>query len=162
MLTPDMSSSSGHFDVVQKGNLAIILQFLAPPTDTVSLVCCGGFENIIRINSESKRHLRLFWLSEHFANFDCFEIWPCCKQERSDPVVSKKYVWLRNSDTIKFNLSNFFPWNKNSMRFRTMLYCSVRIVFGTFSTIMDSAKLCPSSLFTVSFFCHRLHPLPVP
>ena len=50
--TPDMCSASEHFNTVQKGNLAIDLQFSTPPTHAVSLVCYGEFENIIQIDGE--------------------------------------------------------------------------------------------------------------
>ncbi len=43
-LTPDMCGSSPHFNVVQKGNLAIEIQFTAAPTAAVSVVCYGEFE----------------------------------------------------------------------------------------------------------------------
>ncbi|XP_046863292.1 uncharacterized protein F54H12.2-like [Xenia sp. Carnegie-2017] len=48
--TSDMCSASEHFNTVQKGNLAIDLQFSTPPTHAVSLVCYGEFENIIQID----------------------------------------------------------------------------------------------------------------
>ena len=38
-LTPDMCGSSPHFNVVQKGNLAIDIQFTTAPTDAESAVC---------------------------------------------------------------------------------------------------------------------------
>ena len=44
-LTPDMCGASPHFNVVQKGNLAIDIQFSRAPTVTVCLVCYGEFEN---------------------------------------------------------------------------------------------------------------------
>ena len=49
-LTPDGCGSS--FNVVQKGNLAIDIQFSVPLPAAVSLVCYGEFENIIHIDSE--------------------------------------------------------------------------------------------------------------
>ncbi|CAB4012891.1 uncharacterized protein F54H12.2-like [Paramuricea clavata] len=51
-LTPDMCGASPHFNVVQKGNLAIDIQFSRAPTVAVSLVCYGDFENTIHIDSE--------------------------------------------------------------------------------------------------------------
>ena len=51
-LTPDMCGSSDHFNVVQRGNLALILKFTTAPTAAVSLVCYAEFENTIRIDSE--------------------------------------------------------------------------------------------------------------
>ena len=51
-LTPDMCGSSDHFNVVQRGNLAVNIKFSTAPTDAVSLVCYGEFENTIHINSE--------------------------------------------------------------------------------------------------------------
>jgi hypothetical protein len=51
-LTPDMCGSSPHFNVVQKGNLAIEIQFGTAPTGVVSVVCYGEFENTIHIDSE--------------------------------------------------------------------------------------------------------------
>ena len=42
-LTPDMCGSSPHFNVVQKGNLAIDIQFSAAAV--VSVVCYGELEN---------------------------------------------------------------------------------------------------------------------
>ena len=49
-LTLDMCGSSPHFNVVQKGNLAIDVQFTAAPAAAVSVVCYGEFENIIHID----------------------------------------------------------------------------------------------------------------
>ncbi len=51
-LTPDMCGASPHFNVVQKGNLVIDIQFSRAPTVAVSLVCYGDFKNTIRIDSE--------------------------------------------------------------------------------------------------------------
>ena len=51
-LTPDMCGSSDHFNVVQRGNLALNLKFTAALTAAVSLVCYGEFENTIHIDSE--------------------------------------------------------------------------------------------------------------
>ena len=51
-LTPDMCGSSDHFNVVQRGNLALILKFTTAPTAAVSLVCYAEFENTIHIDSE--------------------------------------------------------------------------------------------------------------
>ncbi len=51
-LTPDMCGSSPHFNVVQKGNLTIEIQFATAPTAAVSVVCYGEFENTIHIDSE--------------------------------------------------------------------------------------------------------------
>ena len=51
-LTPDMCGSSDHFNVVQRGNLALNLKFTNAPTAAVSLVCYGEFENTIHIDSE--------------------------------------------------------------------------------------------------------------
>ena len=51
-LTPDMCGSYPHFNVVQKGNLAIEIQFTTAPTAAVSVVCYGEFENTIHIDSE--------------------------------------------------------------------------------------------------------------
>ena len=51
-LTPDMCGSSDHFNVVQRGNLAVDIKFSNAPTDAVSLVCYGEFENTIHIDSE--------------------------------------------------------------------------------------------------------------
>ena len=50
--TPDMCGSSDHFNVVQRGNLAVDIKFSTAPTDAVSLVCYGEFENTIDIDSE--------------------------------------------------------------------------------------------------------------
>ena len=41
-----------HFNVVQRGNLAVDIKFSTAPTDAVSLVCYGEFENTIHIDSE--------------------------------------------------------------------------------------------------------------
>ena len=49
-LTPDMCGSSDHFNVVQRGNLA--LNLTTAPTAAVRLVCYGEFENTIHIDSE--------------------------------------------------------------------------------------------------------------
>ena len=49
-LTPDMCGSSAHFNVVQKGNLAIEIQFA--PANAVSVVCYREFENTIHVDSE--------------------------------------------------------------------------------------------------------------
>ena len=51
-LSPDMCGSSGHFNVVQRGNLAVDIKFSTAPTVAVSLVCYGEFENTIHIDSE--------------------------------------------------------------------------------------------------------------
>ena len=51
-LTPDMCGFSDHFNVVQRGNLALNLKFTTAPTAAVSLVCYGQFENTIHIDSE--------------------------------------------------------------------------------------------------------------
>ena len=51
-LTPDMCGSSNHFNVVQRRNLAVDVKFSSAPTDAVSLMCYGEFENIINIDSE--------------------------------------------------------------------------------------------------------------
>ena len=51
-LTPDMCGASPHFNVVQKGNMAIDIQFSRAPTAAVSLMCYGDFENTINIDSE--------------------------------------------------------------------------------------------------------------
>ena len=51
-LTPDMCGSSVHFNVVQRGNLALNLKFTTAPTAAVSLVCYAEFENTIHIDSE--------------------------------------------------------------------------------------------------------------
>ena len=51
-LTPDMCGSSHHFNLVQKGNLSIDIQFSAAPAQAISLVCYGEFENLIQIDSE--------------------------------------------------------------------------------------------------------------
>ena len=51
-LTPDMCSSSPHFNLVQKGTLSIEIQFSVAPEHAVSLVCYGDFENLIQIDSE--------------------------------------------------------------------------------------------------------------
>ena len=51
-LTADMCGSSPHFNVVQRGNLAVDIKFSAAPTTAVSLVCYGEFENLIQIDSE--------------------------------------------------------------------------------------------------------------
>ena len=51
-LTPDMCGSSDHFNVVQRGNLALNIKFTTAPTAAVSLVCYGEFENTIHIDSE--------------------------------------------------------------------------------------------------------------
>jgi hypothetical protein len=48
-LTPDMCGASPYFNVVQKGNLAIDIQFSAA---AVSLVCYREFENTVHIDSE--------------------------------------------------------------------------------------------------------------
>ena len=51
-LTPDMCGSSDHFNVVQRGNLAVDINFTTAPTAAVSLMCCGEFNNTIHIDSE--------------------------------------------------------------------------------------------------------------
>ena len=51
-LSPDMCGSFGHFNVVQRGNLAVDIKFSTAPTVAVSLVCYGEFENTIHIDSE--------------------------------------------------------------------------------------------------------------
>ena len=50
--TPDMCGSSNHFNVVQRGNLAVDIKFTTAPAAAVSLVCYGEFENTIHIDSE--------------------------------------------------------------------------------------------------------------
>jgi hypothetical protein len=47
-----MCGASPHFNVVQKGNLAIDIQFSVAPAAAVSLVCYGEFENTAHIDSE--------------------------------------------------------------------------------------------------------------
>ena len=42
-LTPDMCGSSPHFNVVQKGNLTIEIQFATAPAAAVSVVCYREF-----------------------------------------------------------------------------------------------------------------------
>ena len=51
-LTPDMCGSSPHFNVVQKGNLAIDIQLTTAPTDAASVVCYREFENTVHIDSD--------------------------------------------------------------------------------------------------------------
>ena len=51
-LTPDMCGSSDHFNVVQRGNLALNLKFTTAPAAAVSRVCYAEFENTIHIDSE--------------------------------------------------------------------------------------------------------------
>ena len=51
-LTSDMCGSSPHFNVVQRGNLAVDIKFSTAPTDAVRLVCYGELENTIHIDSE--------------------------------------------------------------------------------------------------------------
>ena len=51
-LTPDMCGSSPHFNVVQKGNLAIDIQFTTAPTNAASVICYGEFENTIHVDSD--------------------------------------------------------------------------------------------------------------
>ena len=51
-LTADMCGSSPHFNVVQRGNLALDIKFSTAPGAAVSLVCYGEFENLIQIDSE--------------------------------------------------------------------------------------------------------------
>jgi hypothetical protein len=51
-LTLDMCGASGHFNVIQKGNLAIDIQFSAAPAAAASLVCYGEFENTVHNDSE--------------------------------------------------------------------------------------------------------------
>jgi len=51
-MTPDMCGSSPHFNAVQRGNFAVDIKFSAPPTEAVSLVCYGEFENTIQIDAE--------------------------------------------------------------------------------------------------------------
>ena len=51
-LTPDMCGASDHFNVIQKGNLAIDIQFSVAPAAAASLVCYGEFENTVHIDSE--------------------------------------------------------------------------------------------------------------
>jgi hypothetical protein len=52
-LTPDMGGASPHFNVVQKENLAIDIQFSVAPAAAVSLVCYREFENTVHIDSET-------------------------------------------------------------------------------------------------------------
>ena len=51
-LTSDMCGSSAHFNVMQKGNLAIDIQFTTAPTAAASVVCYGEFENTIHVDSD--------------------------------------------------------------------------------------------------------------
>ena len=51
-LSPDMCGSSPHFNVVQKGNLAIDIQFATAPTNAASVICYGEFENTIHVDSD--------------------------------------------------------------------------------------------------------------
>ena len=51
-LTPDMCSSAAHFNMIQRGNLAVDIRFSNAPAAAASLVCYGEFENTIHIDSE--------------------------------------------------------------------------------------------------------------
>ena len=51
-VTPDMCGSSDHFNVVQRGNLALNLKLTTVPTAAVSLVFYAEFENMIHIDCE--------------------------------------------------------------------------------------------------------------
>ena len=51
-LTPDMCGSSAHFNVMQKGNLAIDIHFTPAPTNAASVVCYREFENTIHVDSD--------------------------------------------------------------------------------------------------------------
>ena len=51
-LSSDMCGSSPHFNVVQRGNLAVDLKFSTPTQAAVSLVCYGEFENFVQVDSE--------------------------------------------------------------------------------------------------------------
>ena len=51
-LTPDMCSSADHFNMIQRGNLAVDIRFSTAPTAAASLLCYGEFENTIHIDSE--------------------------------------------------------------------------------------------------------------
>ena len=51
-LPPDICGSSDHFNVIQRGNLAVDIKFSTAPAGAVSLVCYGEFENTIHIDSE--------------------------------------------------------------------------------------------------------------
>ena len=51
-LTPDMCSSSGYFNAVQRGSLSLDITFGEPPDDPIAMVCYGDFENVISIDSQ--------------------------------------------------------------------------------------------------------------
>ena len=51
-LTPDICSSADHFNMIQRGNLAVDIPFSNAPTAAASLVCYGEFENSIHIDAE--------------------------------------------------------------------------------------------------------------
>ena len=51
-LSPDICGSSDHFNVVQRGNLAVDIKFSTAPAGAVSLVCYGEFENTIHVDCE--------------------------------------------------------------------------------------------------------------
>ena len=66
-LSPDICGSSDHFNVVQRGNLAVDIKFSTAPAGAVSLVCYGEFENTIHIDFDTSndRQVSLQICREH-------------------------------------------------------------------------------------------------
>ena len=91
-LTPDMCGSSDHFNVVQRGNLAVDIKFTTAPTAAVSLMCYGEFEipfiSILRGTSsttilvKSMNTAQIAYALEH------------------DPKTSKKFCGVFPSDKL--------------------------------------------------------------
>ena len=78
-LTPDMCGASPHFNVVQKGNLAIDIQFSSEPTVAVSLVCYGDCSNTTQITHVLEQ----------------------------DPVTSKKFCSVFPSDKLPQTIDRY-------------------------------------------------------
>ena len=60
-----------HFNKVQRGNLAVDIKFSTAPTDAVSLVCYGEFENTIHVDSERNVVCDYSGLDEHYSDHSC-------------------------------------------------------------------------------------------
>ena len=98
-LTADMCGSSDHFNVVQRGNLAVDIKFTTAPTAAVSLVCYREFKNAIHIDSE-KRYLRLFWLK----NMNTAQIAYALEH---DAKTSKKFCGVFPSDKLPQTIDKY-------------------------------------------------------
>ena len=98
-LTPDMCGSSDHFNVVQRGNLAVDIKFTTAPTAAVSLVCYGEFENTIHIDSERNVISTIL-----VKNMSTAQI-PYALEH--DPKTSKKFCGVFSSDKLPQTIDKY-------------------------------------------------------